>query len=144
MEPHGQNPGFFFGFPALKTSLPTLRHRSPSAKRPYGPQGACPIGSEQFQQELLNQMVLLPESRYGGPEWRERAEDKARRILAEEMRQRSWDPSQLELRRKGDPEKVQIARRLRAETTMTLAWIAQSLNMGAPGALANLLRQHRQ
>ncbi len=26
------------------------------------------------------------------------------------------------------------------ETTMTLTWIAQRLNMGAPGSLANLLR----
>jgi hypothetical protein len=30
-------------------------------------------------------------------------------------------------RRKGDPEKVQIALRLRRETTMTLAWTAQRL-----------------
>ncbi|MGO8701056.1 MAG: hypothetical protein ACLQVY_25470 [Limisphaerales bacterium] len=30
-------------------------------------------------------------------------------------------------RRKGDPEKVKLGRRLRAETTMTLAWVAQEL-----------------
>jgi hypothetical protein len=32
-----------------------------------------------------------------------------------------------------------IAPRLRRETTMTLNWIAQRLNMGAAGSLANLL-----
>jgi len=37
-------------------------------------------------------------------------------------------------------EKLQIARSLLAETTMTLSWIAQRLKMGAPGSLANSLR----
>ena len=45
-------------------------------------------------------------------------------------------------RRKGDPGKIQIARRLRAETTMMLAWIARNLSMGAPGSLANCLRNN--
>jgi hypothetical protein len=43
-------------------------------------------------------------------------------------------------RRKGDLEKLSIARRLRAETTMTLSWIAQRLKMGAAGSIANCLR----
>jgi hypothetical protein len=33
-------------------------------------------------------------------------------------------------RRKGDPGTVRIARRLRAETMVTLAWIARRLQMG--------------
>jgi hypothetical protein len=33
--------------------------------------------------------------------------------------------------RKGHRKKVEIALRLRRETTMTLAWIAQRLQMGA-------------
>jgi hypothetical protein len=37
----------------------------------------------------------------------------------------------LKKRRKGDPKKVQIATRLRKETTVTLKWIAQRLHMGA-------------
>jgi hypothetical protein len=46
----------------------------------------------------------------------------------------------LEQRRKGDLEKVRIARRLRLETTMTLNWIAKRLKMGADGHVANCLR----
>jgi hypothetical protein len=46
-------------------------------------------------------------------------------------------------RRKGDREKVRIARRLRKETTMTLEWIAGRLNMGAAGYAAQCLRQPR-
>jgi hypothetical protein len=68
------------------------------------------------------------------------AQKKAERILAEELQRRGWDQSELQRRRKGDPEKLAIARRLRTETTMTLAWMAGKLSMGAPGALANCLR----
>ncbi len=34
-----------------------------------------------------------------------------------------------------------LARRLRQETTMTLNWIAERLNLGAAGSLANRLRE---
>jgi hypothetical protein len=46
---------------------------------------------------------------------------------------------ELERRSKGDPEEVLIASRLRRETTMTLAWIADRLRMGAPRHVAHLL-----
>ncbi len=106
------------------------------------PRGWC-VGSEQFRQELLLQMTALVGSKYAGPEWRETAEKKAERILAEELNRRGWDDQQLAQRRKADPEKLQIARRLRAETTVTWNWIAQHLSMGAPGYLANCLRNRK-
>ena len=67
-------------------------------------------------------------------------EKKAFRILNQELHRRGWDLEQLKHRRKGDPQKIQIARRLRDQTTMTLAWIAQYLSMGSAGSLANSLR----
>lgn len=49
------------------------------------------------------------------------------------------------LRGKSDPHKVRIAARLRRETTMTLAWIADRLWMGAATHVASLLqRQSRK
>jgi hypothetical protein len=60
--------------------------------------------------------------------------------------------AKLAQRRKGDGRKLQMARRLRQDTTMTLNWIATRLKMGAftvagaamvdkaAGSLANLLR----
>jgi putative transposase len=86
--------------------------------------GWC-AGSEEFRQELLDQMTRLPDRQYGGPEWQETAQKKAERILAEELRKRGWDSAELNCRRKGDAEKAAIARQLRAETTMTLAWMAE-------------------
>jgi len=44
----------------------------------------------------------------------------------------------LEARRKGDPEKLRIALRLRKQTTMTLGWIAERLRMGVPSHLVCL------
>ncbi len=37
------------------------------------------------------------------------------------------------VRAKGDPEKLAVAVRLRAETAVTVKWIAGRLQMGAPG-----------
>ena len=42
---------------------------------------------------------------------------------------------------KGDKEKVALARRLRAETTMTLRWIADRLQMGSWTYVSNLLHE---
>jgi putative transposase len=106
------------------------------------PCGWC-VGSEEFRQQLLQQMTALPAHPYGGAEWQETAEKKARRILVEELRRCGWEAAELQHRRKGDPDKIRIARRLRAETTMTLAWIAKNLSMGAPGSLANCLRNNQ-
>jgi len=59
-----------------------------------------------------------------GEELRESAEAKAERMVREELRRRKWTERTLSERCKGDPVKIAIARRLREETTMTLAWVA--------------------
>ena len=48
---------------------------------------------------------------------------------------------ELAKRRKGEPAKVALARRLRAETTMTLKWNAGELQMGSWTYVSNLLAQ---
>ena len=42
-----------------------------------------------------------------------------------------WTKEYLAKRRKSDAHKARVARRLREETTMTLAWIAERLSMGS-------------
>ena len=44
---------------------------------------------------------------------------------------------------KGDPEKWAVAVRLRAETAMTVKWIAGRFQMGAPGYVNHLLYRDR-
>ena len=104
--------------------------------------GWC-LGDEEFRQELLAQMEPKLGRHHGGPERQETALSRAERLLAEELTRRGWTADQLAARRKGDREKVNIARRLRGETTMTLDWIAARLNMGAAGYAAQCLRQVR-
>ena len=72
------------------------------------------------------------------------AEVKAERIVAEELKRQKWDAGTLVARRKGDPAKVVIALRLRAETTMTVAWIAERLQMGTRTHLAHLFYWQHQ
>ncbi len=104
------------------------------------PRGWC-LGSEEFRQELLLQMTTAQGSKFAGPEWKETGEKKAERILSQEMQRRGWTTAELEQRRKADPEKLQIARRLRAETVVTFKWIAEHLRMGAPGYVSNSPRR---
>lgn len=51
---------------------------------------------------------------------------------------------ELAARAKGDLGKVNIARRLRTETAVTLKWIAAALHMGTWTHVSNLLAQARQ
>jgi hypothetical protein len=80
-----------------------------------------------------------------GPELREANLAHAERILKGQLRQRRWTEDELSRRRKGDPEKVQVASQLQAQTTMTLKWIAQRLKMGTWTHLSNcLVQNHKQ
>ena len=83
------------------------------------------------------------EHHYAGDRY-ESDEQQARRIIEQELRHRHWNPEELARRRKGDPDKVRMALRLREETTMTLKWVADALHMGAWTHVSNLLSQERQ
>ena len=69
---------------------------------------------------------------------------KAERVVKEELGRLGWDENDLEGRRKGHRVKVMLARRLRQETTMSLKWIAQRLQMGSWTYVSNLLNQPPQ
>jgi REP element-mobilizing transposase RayT len=100
--------------------------------------GWC-LGDEGFRRELLAQMSgRVGESHYG-TERQESGEEKAERIVGEELKRRRWTESDLQERRKRDAEKVKIALRLRRESIMTLKWIAQRLQMGSWTNVANCL-----
>ncbi len=66
---------------------------------------------------------------------------KAERIIAEELKRKKMDEVTLGKMRKMDPFKVKIARRLRGETTMTMAWIAERVHAGTAETLAVALHQ---
>jgi putative transposase len=105
--------------------------------------GWC-LGEETFRQELLARMS----ERMGAEHYREeRAETEvaqAERIIAEEFKRRGWKAAELRARPKGEAEKVALAARLRAETMMTVGWIAGRLGMGTRGYLNHRLYRRRK
>jgi REP-associated tyrosine transposase len=103
--------------------------------------GWC-LGSESFRKELLTQINLRAGAEHYGEEIHAAEEEKASRIVDEEIQRLGWSENSLAQTRKGDPQKVQIALRLRRETTMPLAWVAQRLRMGTRTHLAHLLYWH--
>lgn len=104
--------------------------------------GWC-LCSEAFCKELLAQMRETRKDHYGA-ELREADEIQAERPVVEELRRRGWKEADLSQRRKGGAQKVQIAWRLRQETTITLKWIAQRLAMGTWTHVSNCLVQKRK
>jgi REP element-mobilizing transposase RayT len=105
--------------------------------------GWC-LGTEEFRQELLEQVGQQARPTHAGPDVRESDATKAERITLEALHQLGWTEADLATRRKGDPAKIMLATKLRQETTMTLAWIAQRLKMGVPAHLAHLLWRSRK
>ncbi len=106
----------------------------------YAPirRGWC-LGDEEFRKELLERVTSQVGLNHFGDELRESATDRAERMIAQELLAAGWTEADLRTRRKGDPEKVRIALRLRGESTVTLAWIATRLAMGTRTHVAHLL-----
>ncbi|MBI2928028.1 MAG: transposase [Verrucomicrobia bacterium] len=101
------------------------------------------LGGAALKEQLLEQMAGTVSQHHGGEEKVETAEQKAGRNLAAELRERGWTEVELEQRRKTDATKVEIARRLRRETVMTLDSIAERLRMGCRHTVANCLKGGR-
>jgi hypothetical protein len=60
------------------------------------------------------------------------------------MARLGWDKAVLRQVRKGDERKVGMAMRLRKETTMSLKWIAEQLEMGSWTYVSDLLVAKRR
>jgi REP element-mobilizing transposase RayT len=105
--------------------------------------GWC-LGTDSFRKELLGQMKERLGAEHYGAERQETAEAQAEGIVTEELKRRRWREEDLGRRAKGDAGKVELAARLRVETVMTVKWIAERLQMGAPGYVNHLLYHRRK
>jgi len=101
--------------------------------------GWC-LGETEFRKELLAQVSKRRGAHHYGAELQEGEEEKAEQLVREELARRRWKEKELGEKPKTDRQKARIAQRLRRETTMTLAWIAQRLHMGSVNTLKNTLR----
>jgi len=124
----------------LARQMELSREREKSADYREVRQGWC-LGSEAFRQELLLAAADRAGANHYGSDRFESSDERARRTVAQELKRLGWDQGELRRRRKGDRHKVRLAGRLRAETTMSLAWIAERLHMGSWSNVSNLLRK---
>jgi putative transposase len=102
------------------------------------------LGDKLFRQDLLAQMKEQVREHHFGEERLETEVERAQGIVRAGLRRLGWTEADLAKRRKGDPEKVNLALRLRAETAVTLKWIAEHLQMGSWTYLNNLLYWNRR
>ncbi len=100
--------------------------------------GWC-LGSKQFRADLLKYVEEQKGKWHYGKELRESAEAKAERLIAEAGRSEGLTRERLQRWRKGHPAKVRLALKLRTQTTVTIGWIAERLQMGTRAHLAHLL-----
>ncbi len=99
------------------------------------------LGSGQLKEQLLESMGCTIGKHHGGVEKQETDEQKAERLVVRELKKRGWTEQELDRRRKTDAVKVKMAARLRAESVMSMDWIAQRLRMGCRHTLANCLKK---
>lgn len=122
-----------------------LRQKSENAKDEFVAvrRGWC-LGDQAFRKELL---AMINEKRgawHYGEELEESAQETAEKLIERELRRAGWTEQKLRTSLKGDPFKIGLASRLRAQTTMTVRWIADRLQMGSRGHLTHLLYWHRR
>jgi putative transposase len=97
-------------------------------------------GDAGFREKLLGLLGEAAGEHHYGEEVRESAEAKGERLVAAGLARAGWREADLELRRKGDGVKVELAARLRRETTLGWHWIAKRLHMGHWRTAANAVR----
>ena len=106
--------------------------------------GWC-LGGDQFRRQMLERMSGSLGAHHSGELHRASAQAKAERIVAEELKRRGWAEVDLVRRRGNDPIKLEIAARLRRETTLTIKAIAARVELGSSkSANANLHRHMRE
>jgi hypothetical protein len=105
--------------------------------------GWC-LGSGTFRVKLLEMIEGKIKGSHFGAERLESAEHHGLRLIAQELDRQGWTEEELERRKKSDPVKVSLALRLRRETTLTVKWIAEHLQMGSWEYASRLLSEARK
>jgi REP element-mobilizing transposase RayT len=97
------------------------------------------LGAEDFLERLLDKVAFSAVKNQQLRTSGETEQVLAERIVREEVQAAGREARELPVLRKGDALKVRIARRLRAETSLTLGEIAALLHMGAGSHVSHLL-----
>ena len=96
-------------------------------------------GAQDFVARLRDRLPGSVSEHHQARERSETDEQKAEAIISRQLERLGWRNAELKARRKSDPRKVALAREVRAQTTMSLKWIARRLEMGSWTHVSNLL-----
>ena len=100
------------------------------------------LGSEDFLDRLQDQLQGATRDRHEATQVRECMQIQAQRIIEEELAKEGLSREELPLLRKGAGVKIQLARKLRQSTTLTLKEVSQLLHAGNWRSLANALSKN--
>jgi REP-associated tyrosine transposase len=100
------------------------------------------FGAEDFIKRLLDRIPGSISEHHHGRERKETDQQKAEAIICARLKKFGLEKRELGALGKSDRRKIALARELRSQTTMSLKWIAQRLEMGSWTYVSNLLRQH--
>lgn len=102
--------------------------------------GWC-FGAQDFVARLLDRIPDSVGEHHYSTERSQTDEQRAEKIVRIQLAKLGWRNQELRVRRKSDPHKIELARKLRAQTTVSLKWIAQRLEMGTWTHVSNLLQR---
>ena len=97
------------------------------------------LGSQPFKEQVLELMEGQLGESHTGELRRETAEQRANRIIVEELAHRGWQESEWATGRRSEPGKLAIAARLRSGTTLPIKWIAGRVQIGAAEGAKSVL-----
>lgn len=102
------------------------------------------LGGETFRKQMVLRMTSELREHHAGELHRASAETRAEQVLADELTRRGLRDKDLANRRKNDPVKLEIAARLRRETTLTIKEIAAKVHLGTSKTANANLHRHMQ
>ena len=102
------------------------------------------LGDKKFRKELLAQMKQQVKEHHYGEDRDETEQQHAEAVVKAGLKKLGWKEEHLTAVRKGHRAKVKLALRLRTETTMTIKWIAERLQMGSWTRVNHLLYRPRK
>jgi len=140
---HGARRDDTYGRRQFRAQMEVIRQEGLTGEELRSLRTGWRFGAEDFVERLSELMEVKTDEGHGSKERKELDEEKAGRIVREELRKRRLKEESLRKLSKGAFEKLEIARRIRRETVMTHKWIAARLHMGEWKSMANKLSKTR-
>jgi putative transposase len=99
------------------------------------------FGGQDFLARLSDRLEKPPTEHHHSMERNQTDEQRAEKIIRAGLAKLGWQQHELRVRRKSDARKIELAKELRTQTSVSLKWIAARLEMGSWTHVSNLLHR---